>query len=80
MERRAIATFEAQWPDRHTQFFVSSAPILLHEYCNAEYPVDETVQVMLKDFQSLIDYPKHGWQTPQTIPRRVLRAVEYLKL
>jgi uncharacterized SAM-binding protein YcdF (DUF218 family) len=80
MERRAIATFDAQWPDKHTQFFVSSAPILLREYCNAEHSIDATVQVMLKDFQSLIDYPKHGWQTPQTIPSRVLRAVEYPKV
>ena len=80
MERRAIAAFEAQWPDERVRFFVSSAPTSLSEYCNAEYPIDETVQVILKDFQSLIDYLKHGWQTPQTIPIQVHTAVEYLRV
>jgi hypothetical protein len=80
MERRAVATFEAQWPGEDVTFFASSAPTSFAEYCTAAYSAEETVGVMLKDFQALVDYPKYGWLTPQTIPEQVHKAAKYLKM
>ena len=64
MERRAIATFRAQWPDKTTEFFVTSGPRSLEEYVTNEYPLHETMRVVLKDFSTFETYDKKGWQEP----------------
>lgn len=80
MERRAVATFEAQWPGRpETQFFTSSWPSDFSQYCDRRFTKEETVRIMLKDFMALDTYADRGWQTPQTIPKAVREAADFLK-
>lgn len=74
MERRAKATFEAQWPAKETIFFITSPESLLDDYVDPE----EVVHVMVGDFQRILMYPELGFQVKQKVPRRVLRA--YRKL
>ena len=74
MERRAKATFEAQWPSTGGMFFVTSPETQLEEYADLE----DVMRVMVGDFQRILSYPKLGFQVKQKIPRRVLQAYQKL--
>lgn len=74
MERRAKATFEAQWPSKEVMFFVTSPETRLEDYADLE----DVVHVMVGDFQRILSYPKLGFQIKQKIPRRVLQAYQKL--
>lgn len=78
MERRAFATFEKQWPDKATRFFVSSPPIAYSEYFNEQQPKDKIINIMVGDLQRIKEYPALGFQTPQTIPDEVWGAYKSL--
>ena len=78
MERRALATFEAQWPDQHASMMVVSQGGSLGQYCNKEQPFDVVVNIMVGDMQRIIEYPKHGLQSFQMVPETVLRSYENL--
>lgn len=70
MERRAKATFEAQWPAAGTTFLVTSPAISLDDYPDQE----AIVHVMVGDFERILTYPKLGYQTEQKVPVHVLGA------
>lgn len=78
MERRALVTFEAQYPDKETVIRVCSQNVMLEEYCNKEQPFELVINIMVGDLQRIIEYPKRGLQTPQVIPEYVMQAYEYL--
>lgn len=78
MERRALATFEAQWPDSRTKIYVSSAGGSLADYCNFEQPFDLVVNIMVGDMQRILEYPKRDLQTRQDVPNDVMRAYNSL--
>lgn len=78
MERRALATFEAQWPDTRSKIRVSSMGGSLGDYCNSEQPFDLVVNIMVGDMQRILEYPKRHLQTPQDVPSGVMSA--YLRL
>ncbi|MFZ2494940.1 MAG: hypothetical protein WAW60_04190 [Candidatus Saccharimonadales bacterium] len=67
MERRALATFQAQWPDRDVKFYVTSPQLAMDQYVNADQPRDDVINIMVGDMQRIIDYPKLVFQTEQTI-------------
>lgn len=79
MERRALATFEAQWPEKTTRLYVTSPQLGMANYVNDEHPFREVVVVMLGDLQRIIDYPARGFQSAQHVPKQVLDAAELLK-
>lgn len=79
MERRALATFQAQWPERATKLYVSSMGGTIDEYCNQDQLFETVVNVMVGDFQRIIDYPKRGYSTVQEIPEHVRQAGLLLK-
>ena len=79
MERRALATFEAQWPDPSTRLSVTSPQLRFDEYINDEQPLHDVVNIMVGDLQRIIDYPARGFQSPQYVPEHVLVAAEQLK-
>lgn len=79
MERRALATFEAQWPEKATILHVTSPQLILDEYINNEQPFDDVVNIMVGDLQRIIDYPKRGFQSEQHVPSQVLDAADLLK-
>ncbi len=78
MERRAYATFEKQWPDKATEFHVTSPPIAYESYFNELHPQDKIVNIMAGDLQRIKEYPALGFQTEQPIPADVWNAYESL--
>lgn len=65
MERRARATFEAQWPDRHVSLRVSSPPIAFEDYFTSDQPYEKIVTIMVGDYQRIRHYARLGLQTSQ---------------
>jgi uncharacterized SAM-binding protein YcdF (DUF218 family) len=80
MERRTYATFKKQWPDRATEFIVSSPPIELQHYFGHEEAnsKDSVINVMVGDLQRIKEYPKRGFQIEQPIPDDVWEAWKFL--
>ena len=80
MERRARATFDAQWPDAECSFLVTSPTYKnLIAYCTDELTVDETINIMVGDLQRIIEYPRFGYQSPQIVSEPVTKAFMHLK-
>lgn len=78
MERRALATFEQQWPGHKVDFLVTSPPISFTDYPNQEVSMAEVISIMLGDLQRIKIYPAKGFQTYQAIPDEVWDAFEQL--
>lgn len=78
MERRALATFEAQWPDKDADLRVCSQNMTLEEYCNDEQPLELVVNIMVGDFQRIMEYPRRGFQTPQPMSGGAVAAYKHL--
>lgn len=74
MERRALATFEAQWPDDRVMFSVHAPLRSIDDYCNDDQPYEDVVNIMVGDFQRIMEYPKQGFQREQHVPAEVLGA------
>lgn len=74
MERRALATFEAEWPDKDATFTVSSPPSSFDEYMKDEASREKTVNIMVGDMHRILEYPHHGFQTKQLVPDEVHAA------
>jgi uncharacterized SAM-binding protein YcdF (DUF218 family) len=74
MERRAIATFEAQWPDKDASFKVSSPQISYEESLDDTHTRDQTINVMVGDMHRILEYPKSGYQSHQHVPDEVHAA------
>lgn len=78
MERRALASFEKQWPLAYQAVTVTSMGGSFFDYINDELPSDFVVQALIADFQRIEEYPKKGFQTEQPIPNNVAAAYQFL--
>lgn len=78
MERRARATFEAQWPDKEARFFVTSPRIEFGNYPDSRQSYDTLINIMVGDFERILTYPEHGLQTKQAVPDEAQDAWERL--
>lgn len=76
MERRAIATFEKQWPEEYERVAVTSQAGSLLDYINEDIDLDLVVTAMLGDFERIKIYPEKGFQTAQDIPAHVENAYQ----
>jgi len=76
MERRILATAQAQWPDK--DYVVTSPPISCVDYLNGHLPRDAVIQHIVGDFQRVKVYGEIGFQTPQEIPATAWEAFEQL--
>lgn len=79
MERRALATFEAQWPEPSTSWFVTSPGGSLDEYVSHEHDYEETIQKLVGDLDRIIQYPALGFQSQQDVSDATIEAFERLK-
>ncbi|XP_070184388.1 uncharacterized protein SCO4629-like [Littorina saxatilis] len=82
MERRAYATFLAQWPssESNPDVIVTSPDVSLLDYPNDDIgPLNDVISVMLGDMQRIFLYGELGFQVKQEIPEAVVRAFEYLQ-
>lgn len=78
MERRALATFQLQWPDRTVRLRVTSQGGTIEQYCNEQQRYEDVVNLMAGDFQRIVEYPKRGLQVAQHIPASTMKAFEVL--
>lgn len=76
MERRAMATFEKNWPEK--KFVVTSPTVGFDDYATEEIPLEQVIQIMVGDLQRIKIYPAKGFQTYQEIPDEVWHAFEKL--
>ena len=77
MERRTLATFEAQWANKQTKFYVTSIDQTFDSYCRNRLK-NEVISIMVGDLQRIKEYPDSGFQTYQEIPSEVWSAYEAL--
>lgn len=76
MERRALATALRLWPE--IEYCVSSPRISFEDYPNADIPLHQMIEIMVGDFQRILEYPALGYQIPQEMPATAMRAYEKL--
>lgn len=76
MERRTLATMEAQWPGM--AFQVSSPPLSFDDYLTDTLPEHLVVSAMVGDFQRILEYPKQGFSTEQPVSEEAREAFRLL--
>lgn len=76
MERRALATFQKAWPKKQAR--VTSPPISFKDYPTTEIPLEKIINIMVGDFQRILNYPEKGFQVPQIVPNAVMQAYNFL--
>lgn len=76
MERRAFATTRKVWPE--VEPVCASAPVSLTEYALRTKHGTELIDMIVGDFQRLIEYPRKGFAIPQKIPPIVYSAYRRL--
>ena len=80
MERRLHAAFPVYWPE--AQVTVTSWQQSYEEYIGGVSrwgrTEEDTINMIVGDFQRLIVYPKLGYQIPQQIPREAMEAFDCL--
>ncbi len=76
MERRALATALKVWPE--ITYCVSSPPLAFKDYPTDKIPLEEVIQIMVGDFQRILEYPGLGYQIPQEVPDKVMQDYQYL--
>lgn len=76
MERRAVATFQKQWPGK--TFCVTSPQISFDQYPIPELPMERVIEIMVGDLQRIRIYAEKGFQVYQEISEPVWEAYEKL--
>lgn len=76
MERRTLATLEAQWPEVAVR--VSSPPCTFREYLSEELPEALVISAMVGDFQRILEYPKLGFSSVQPVTEEAREAFRVL--
>lgn len=73
LERRVMATFDAQWPnDGDIAVSTSSENFDYTQYCIAKNVEPRSViRQVIGATRRIIDYPKFGYQTPQDMPDEI---------
>jgi len=71
MTRRFLATALAQWPNPQPKFYITSAKTTLRNYYNLFKKINDDsnlmIDLILKDYAHLKEYPELGWSTPQPL-------------
>ena len=74
MERRALATFEMQWPDKDATFTVTSPALQFSEFVSEVHGRDQNINIMVGYMHRIIEYPSLGYQSKQPVPADVRAA------
>jgi hypothetical protein len=78
MERRVRATFEVQWP-APASYSITSPQSTFAEYFSGLGTFQEKlIDIMVGDFERIVEYPGRGFQSPQIIPTNVTQAWQRL--
>lgn len=76
MERRTLATLEAQWPEARVT--VSSPPCSFREYLTEALPHRFVVSAMVGDFHRILEYPAQGFSSIQPVTQEAMLAFRTL--
>lgn len=76
MERRTLATLDAQWPEARVR--VSSPPLSFDEYLTEQLPAAFVINAMMGDFHRILEYPKQGFASSQPVADEALAAFRHL--
>ncbi len=74
--RRALATAEIQWPD--VMHSTDCVQIEMLDQVAESHDIGDLINEMVGDIQRIIEYPKLGYQTEQSIPKAVREAYSTL--
>jgi uncharacterized SAM-binding protein YcdF (DUF218 family) len=77
MERRAYATCRRQWPE--IEAVCASAPIEFDDYLKLMGDDPLIIDMMVGDFQRVMEYPKQGFAIEQDVPADVVAAFTRLR-
>ena len=78
MERRALRTFEKQWPDKTTKLYVTSMGGTFERYVDEQQGAELVANIMVGDLERLMTYPSRGFMTESQVPVDALRAYKTL--
>lgn len=78
MERRALATFQRQWPNSDVHASVTSTGSDFYDFCNEQLLMPEVIDALIGDFERIKHYPAKGFQAEQEIPDEVEEAYQAL--
>ena len=76
MERRAHASLTKQWPDVEWQ--ITSPELDFNAYCQGGISKALVTEIMVGDFQRILEYPKLGFQTEQFVDDQARAAYAFL--
>ena len=80
MERRLLAAFPVYWPE--AEVTVTSWQQTFEEYVSGlsrwERTEEDTIHMIVGDFQRVMVYPELGYQIPQAVPQEVMQAFDAL--
>lgn len=79
MERRLYATYMKQWPNSdNTKIMVTSPHLSYEQHISKAISKDMFINVMVGDFQRILEFPSRGFQIEQLVPSETLEAYERL--
>jgi uncharacterized SAM-binding protein YcdF (DUF218 family) len=76
MERRAYATCRQLWPE--VTPVCTSVSLTLEEYVKTIGDGVEVIDMIIGDLQRVVEYPKRGFATKQSVPPNVIAAFDRL--
>lgn len=76
MERRAYATAKALFPD--TEFLIASQAVSFENYHVPWVSQDQIINLLVGDFQRIVEYPKKWFQIEQVYTNREVAAFDSL--
>ena len=76
MERRVHASLTKQWPDVKWQ--ITSPQLDFNAYCQGGISKALVTEIMVGDFQRILEYPKLGFQTEQSVGDQARVAYAFL--
>lgn len=76
MERRSYASLTKQWPE--IEWRVTSPRLDFDAYCQDGISKELVTEIMVGDFQRVLEYPKLGYQTEQPVDDITRVAFQFL--
>lgn len=76
MQRRAYATCRKLWPE--VEVLCASEPMSLADYVTSIGDERLVIDMIVGDFQRIMEYPRRGFSIPQEVPEEVREAYERL--
>jgi hypothetical protein len=67
-----------QWPGDEIQIMVTAPNLPLESFTTDTYDLESLINTMVGYLHRIIEYPHQGFQIPQDVPDKVIKAFEEL--